>query len=490
MAIPFILFSCEKDVGSALSTQTGNIQLREKGDGTIDSTEYYASLMFTSRDILRHQRNGEKLNIGNQNSGTTQESLSCNCTGSYECNGIKVFDTTCTYTSCLPLVFKYDAFNNRIHAFGKYGIDSRQSYYVYYPANKNPNSPVVLLIHGGGWFSGPDPNNILGWPFSYSDVSTDNIVKDLLNNGYVVVSMLYRLGTLAYNNTDIQNNTITINTQIQDVNSCVEHIKNNFSTCLNINASKLQILGESAGGLLALMYAYTLSDPNYLKSVISCYTATNFRQYAMYIYDKSTCPTNPYVCGTPYSFINFISCGYSSPLPYFPKYGTIVLSNTSLIINTLPNNCIPKKKTDCISIPPIEIDLIDTRIFDGALWLQSVVAQVVSNPSLPNNNTNIFYALSACNNLTTTKNIPTFIMHGQKDRLVPYSQSTNTMKTKFQSIGGLINDIGANIPLVPTTYSTTPRHLIKRYPLADHGFAGGSMITVRTDITRWLNGHN
>ncbi len=33
------------------------------------------------------------------------------------------------------------------------------------------------------------------------------------------------------------------------------------------------------------------------------------------------------------------------------------------------------------------------------------------------------------------------------------------------------------------------KHLIKRYPLADHGFAGGSMNTVRTDITRWFNGH-
>lgn len=482
----FTLFSCNKDE-IASKNVASKLQLRAKGDSNIDSLLYYASLMFTSRDIVRHQADGEKLNIGHQDETTSQASMSCGCTGGYECNGIKVFDTACFYPSCLPTVLKFDAFNNQIHAVGTYGTDDpRQKYYVYYPANKNPNSPVVLLIHGGGWFSGPNPSYTLGWPFSYSDNSTDNIVKDLLNNGYVVVSMLYRLGNLAYNNTDIQNNTVTINTQIQDVSSCVNHIKTNFKSCLNLDTTKLQILGESAGGLLALMYAYTQSDPSYLKSVISCYTASNFKQYATFIYDKSTCPTNPYVCGTPYRFNPPNDCGYTTQYPFFPKYGTFDLSSTTVIFNSNSNSCMPQVR-DCVN--SINTDLPSQRVFDGALWLQSVVAQVITNPSTPNNNTNIFYALSPCNNLTTTKNIPTFIMHGQVDKLVPYSQSTSTMKTKFQTIGGLINDIGTNTPLVPTTYSSTPRHLIKRYPQADHGFGGGSFTTVRTDITRWLNGH-
>ncbi|MEZ5022989.1 MAG: hypothetical protein R2728_06945 [Chitinophagales bacterium] len=44
-----------------------------------------------------------------------------------------------------------------LHASGWYGSHTRQRYYVYYPANKNPHSPVVLLVHGGAWSLGPNP---------------------------------------------------------------------------------------------------------------------------------------------------------------------------------------------------------------------------------------------------------------------------------------------------------------------------------------------
>ncbi|MEZ5022988.1 MAG: alpha/beta hydrolase [Chitinophagales bacterium] len=84
-----------------------------------------------------------------------------------------------------------------------------------------------------------------------------SLVQELLAEGYVVVSMLYRLSRYGNTNTQMINNPITIDEQLDDIASAVNHIKNNFSTCLGVNASKMQIMGESAGAHLVLQYAYT-----------------------------------------------------------------------------------------------------------------------------------------------------------------------------------------------------------------------------------------
>ena len=55
-----------------------------------------------------------------------------------------------------------------------------------------------------------------------------------------------------------------------------------------------------------------------------------------------------------------------------------------------------------------------------------------------------------------------------------------------------INDKGANTPLVPTTYNTNNKHLLKLYHNANHGWGNLSDIVidgVRTDAIRWLDGH-
>lgn len=287
----FTLFGCNKD--EIVSDNINNkLQLRERGMSAEDSIEYYASLPFANRDILRHQRQGERLNIGNQpQMMQSGGGIGCNCNG-YTCNNISVLTTYCG-PACDP-AFMYDPFWNRISAIGTYGADPRQIYYVYYPANKNPSSPVVLLVHGGAWFSGPNPDNVNGWPFSYSDNSTDNLVKDLLNNGYVVVSILYRLARHGVTNTQITTNPIKISDQVNDINMAVNHIKTNFPSCIQVNVDKLQVLGESAGGHLALMWAYTQANTSYVKSVISCYAPTDLNDYADYLYN----PPNTFVCNT------------------------------------------------------------------------------------------------------------------------------------------------------------------------------------------------
>jgi len=454
----FTLFGCNKD--EIVSDNINNkLQLRERGMSAEDSIEYYASLPFANRDILRHQRQGERLNIGNQpQMMQSGGGIGCNCNG-YTCNNISVLTTYCG-PACDP-AFMYDPFWNRISAIGTYGADPRQIYYVYYPANKNPSSPVVLLVHGGAWFSGPNPDNVNGWPFSYSDNSTDNLVKDLLNNGYVVVSILYRLARHGVTNTQITTNPIKISDQVNDINMAVNHIKTNFPSCIQVNVDKLQVLGESAGGHLALMWAYTQANTSYVKSVISCYAPTDLNDYADYLYN----PPNTFVCNT--LFTN----------NHFPWWFPIDDMTTAVIektFNYAPFTC------KILGLP-------NSRVFELKKTMQSVVATVITNPYT---NTT-FFNNSPCNKIASPNNMPTFIMHGDDDKLVPYDNATEKMKSNLIALGGgLLAEILTTGGAMPSNYNSSLKHVIKKYNApSGHGFGIADLPTVRANIIQWLNGH-
>lgn len=330
-----------------------------------------------------------------------------------------------------------DTFNNVIKAFGQYGADNRQQYVVHYPANKNANSPIVVLVHGGGWFSGPNPDNLYGWPFGFTNDVSDNLVKNLLDSGYVVVSMLYRLVQYGNNNAEITANPTTWQNQIDDIDAAIQHIHSNFPTCLNLNANSMQLLGESAGGHLALMWAYTKANTSYVKSVITCYAPTNLQQYGSYLQSKTT---GTYACGWPYFHFPF----------YFPVNTTNYFQTYSSIS---PLNCIPNAYDPSMSI---------WRIIDTYNMIQSAAAQVIATPYT--NSTLATY--SPKNALNNSRIIPTFIMHSDagNDHLVPYNQSTNGMNTKLSMTGGLIATLTTNTASVSYNYATTSaKHLIKLF---------------------------
>jgi pimeloyl-ACP methyl ester carboxylesterase len=376
-----------------------------------------------------------------------------------------------------PNVFYYpfDAFGNRIHYIGYYGYDERNIYYVSLPNNVNNNSPIVLLIQGGGWFSGAS-GDILGFPYNWS-TNSDNIVKDLLDNGYVVVSMLYRLVQYGENSTEFQSNPISWQDQIDDISMAVEHIRSSFPTCLwgvNLNATKIHLIGESAGGHLALMYAYTHPNLSYISSVISMYAPTNMNQYA----DKIDNFSNTFICGNNFDIPTH--CPY-----YFP---ILNINNNNFIYNTLnPLTCTASNSSDMRVIPSINL-------------IQSASKQVISNPA-----TNTYLQnYSPCHKiLQNSTTYPTFIMHGEgsSDNVVPYINSTNTMNTSLNSKGGLIGTYYhhplLNFPPftteIPSSYTgLSSKNLIKLYYFANHGWISLFSTTrdkVRTDCIKWLNGH-
>jgi len=135
----------------------------------------------------------------------------------------------------------------------------------YRPADSHSPAPCVLVIHGGSWQTGDSTE--LAPLNSY-----------LAARGYAVASINYRLGAMH-----------PFPAARDDVSSAVAYLKAKAST-LGIDATRLILLGRSAGGQLALLVAYTAHDPA-IRGVVSFYGPSDLR----YAYEH---PANPLVLDT------------------------------------------------------------------------------------------------------------------------------------------------------------------------------------------------
>lgn len=129
---------------------------------------------------------------------------------------------------------------------------------IWFPDSNKKSFPMVFFCHGGGWISGfrNQPNNI-SW------------CKFLANKGFVVVSIDYRYG-YRYNMMDI----------LSDYTDALEYVKTHHKD-FKINIKDITLMGLSAGGHLALLYATyfsSLEDTKFLdniRSVVAYYPPTN-----------------------------------------------------------------------------------------------------------------------------------------------------------------------------------------------------------------------
>lgn len=359
--------------------------------------------------------------------------------------------------------------------------------------NFNTNSKVVVLIHGGSWISGPDTREVNGWGSTYTTTNPEqnNIVKNLVAQGYVVVSLLYRLVQYGDNNTDIIANTITINDQIDNIENAIKHIHTFFPTCLGVDANNIQVLGESAGAHLALMYAYTRANTSYIKSLVSVAAPTNMNQFANFMMN----PPFAYTCGTDFVFA---SPNTTPPITHFPYYGIYdpIANINNLVITTLvsPLNCTVAGIRPHWLIPPISpftaAENINKRVTNSYRLAQSCVQQIITNPL-----TNIaFQNISPCSTLVATRIIPTFIIHGTDDWFVPYTKATDGMSARLSSTGGLIGAYntngagsGSTIPVSAYYPTSSAKHLIKLFANSNHDVSNHAQ--TQPDILTWLNGH-
>jgi acetyl esterase/lipase len=122
---------------------------------------------------------------------------------------------------------------------------------IYRPAYVHGQVPVVLVIHGGSWRDG-DRHDF--GPFNAYLASRD----------YVVAAMDYRLAP-----------RWRFPAARDDVLSAIAFLKV-YASELNVDATRIALLGRAAGGQLALLAGYTAQEPS-IRGVISLYAPSDLR---------------------------------------------------------------------------------------------------------------------------------------------------------------------------------------------------------------------
>jgi len=110
---------------------------------------------------------------------------------------------------------------------------------IYLPANAKPNTPLVIWVHGGGWWAND----------KYSDMGyMKNTVRTIIEKGYALASIDYRHST-----------TAAFPAQIQDCNAAIEFLYANSSK-YKLDKDRFALIGFSAGGHLASLLALALNN--------------------------------------------------------------------------------------------------------------------------------------------------------------------------------------------------------------------------------------
>lgn len=117
-----------------------------------------------------------------------------------------------------------------------YGDDPRQTLDILLPENRNAQTPIVFLFHGGMWTTG---NKGLGYIRTLATAYADT--------GMAVVAMNYRFASGNFQN------------QMDDIRDGLGFVQDN-AEAWNISSSRIGFAGFEAGGHLALLYGHSFQD--------------------------------------------------------------------------------------------------------------------------------------------------------------------------------------------------------------------------------------
>ncbi len=123
---------------------------------------------------------------------------------------------------------------------------------ILYPSAPPPKAgyPLIISIHGGGWVQG--------------NRSQDLLLRPLVEHGYALASIDYRLSTRA-----------KFPAQIDDARSALDWLIANARS-LKLDAGNIGVTGASAGGQLALLLGLDPArKPNPIKAICAFYPPTD-----------------------------------------------------------------------------------------------------------------------------------------------------------------------------------------------------------------------
>ncbi len=141
------------------------------------------------------------------------------------------------YMNDWDLEYAYDvsAEDNYVYFNTKYGNHERHTLDMYIPKDKKVVG-MVLMIHGGAWVGG-------------SKECYRGMLEDFAAKGYAAVAVNYRYIC----------DTVDLNDIMDDIEQAVAHVKT-IADSHDVEISGFLSTGGSAGGHLALLYAYSRAD--------------------------------------------------------------------------------------------------------------------------------------------------------------------------------------------------------------------------------------
>lgn len=133
-----------------------------------------------------------------------------------------------------------------------YGKSERQRLDLFIPKSSERKNTIIFIVHGGAWIFGKK------WHLR-------SIQNQLTASGYTTVNLNYRLAS--------RSKKINYKHQLKDIEAAFSYFNQN-SEKFHLQPAQKIILGESAGGHLALLYAY--QNPQQIDKVISFSGPTDF----------------------------------------------------------------------------------------------------------------------------------------------------------------------------------------------------------------------
>jgi acetyl esterase/lipase len=307
-----------------------------------------------------------------------------------------------------------------------YGDHPLQKFKLHLPANHNAQTKVVILVHGGGWVMGYNPN---GEVTTFSGRYGWNLLSPLLEKGYACAVMKYR--TACYNTVpeEFSNNTnFYLDRMMEDIDLVIDYLKMN-ATNLGIREDHFQVVGESAGGHIVMMYGIRSdADPD-LKSVVPMFGPTDL--------DAQD----------------------------FKE----IINDVPLLVAEAPNYFL-KRANNCTSVTNQQVRTLNS--------LKSFSDHAEIKITEPNT---FLDTISTTSSFNIQRNTPLFITHGADDALVPQTQAEamlDAMETAFGTSTCGENDFACPLKM-------------KLYENCGHGWTGGNCQKqqVMNDIVEWLESH-
>jgi len=179
-----------------------------------------------------------------------------------------------------------------------YGYKDKQNFDLYLPAHRSDTTPVIILIHGGGWHEG-DKNDLAFFAQIFQGL------------GFAVANINYRLSPQSDDNFKMQ---------LDDIESIVNLLLKNSGKYI-FSKDRFYITGHSAGAHLSLSFAYTRNSTKIIKAAAGMATPTNLYYMAYYNPVLFESLLTPYL-GVPLS--STTEARYKTASPYFQATATSV----------------------------------------------------------------------------------------------------------------------------------------------------------------------